>query len=191
MNTDRRYEARLRKLSRFLSLLLRHRPARFPVAIDDQGYVDLNAVLRILKGLPNFRWASRADVEAVSALPGRRRFEIVAVEDGGSRVRALYGHTAIRPTYDPVTPPAVLYHGTAPENVEAITREGLRPMERQYVHLATTPDMARTIALRHSAAPIILRVDAAGAVEADVVFYQPVEEIYLCDAVPPEFVTQL
>ena len=70
MNTDRRYQTRLRKLSRFLSLLLRHRPARFPLAMDDQGYVDLNAMLRILKGLPNFRWATRTDVEEVIALPG-------------------------------------------------------------------------------------------------------------------------
>ena len=64
-------------------------------------------------------------------------------------------------------------------------------MERQYVHLATTPEMARTIALRHTTEPVILRVDAVGASEAGVAFYHPVEEIYLCDAVPPAFVTQL
>lgn len=188
MQTDRRYGARLCKLSRFLSLLLRHRPTRFPIPLDDQGYADLNVVLRILKGLPNFRWATRASVEAVLALPGRRRFEIVAGADGVERIRALYGHTAIRPTYDPVTPPDVLYHGTAPENLDAIAREGLRPMERQYVHLAASPETARAIALRHTETPVILRVDAAGAREAGVAFYQPVAEIYLCDAVPAGFV---
>ena len=193
MNADRAYEMRLRKLSRFLSLLLRHRPARFPIPLDDQGYADLHFVLRILNGLPNFRWASRADVEAVVALPGRRRFEIVA-DEGGDRIRALYGHTAIRPTYAPVTPPDVLYHGTAPENLAAIGREGLRPMERQYVHLATTVEtaraIARDIALRHTDAPVILFVDAADAHATGIAFYHPVEEIYLADAVPPVYITR-
>ena len=62
-------------------------------------------------------------------------------------------------------------------------------MARQYVHLATTPETARSIALRHTESPLILRVDAARAGAAGVVFYHPVAEIYLCDAVPPAFVT--
>jgi len=183
MTQDRYRDARLRKLSRFLALLLRHQPARFALALDAEGFADLDAVLHILKGLPNFRWADRADIDALLALPGRRRFEIV-----GGRIRALYGHTAIRLTYTPVIPPNVLYHGTAPENLDAIRREGLRPMRRQYVHLATTPEMARQIALRHTDEPVILRVDAASAHTAGVVFYHPEENIYLCEAVPAELI---
>ena len=37
MSGTSRREQQLRKLSRFLSMLLRHQPARFPVALDDQG----------------------------------------------------------------------------------------------------------------------------------------------------------
>lgn len=183
MTQDRYHEARLRKLSRFLALLLRHQPARFALPLDAEGYADLDAVLHILKGLPNFRWATRADIDALLALPGRKRFEIV-----GGRIRALYGHTAIRPTYTPTTPPDVLYHGTAPENLDAIRREGLRPMQRQYVHLATTPEMARAIALRHTDEPVILRIDAASAHAAGMVFYHPEENIYLCEAVLAELI---
>lgn len=183
MTQDRRRDARLRKLSRFLALLLRHQPARFALPLDAEGYADLDAVLHILNGLPNFRWATRADIDALLALPGRSRFEIV-----GGRIRALYGHTAIRLTYTPATPPDVLYHGTAPENLDAIRREGLQPMQRQYVHLATTPETARQIALRHSDAPVILRIDAASAHAAGVVFYHPEENIYLCEAVPAKFI---
>jgi len=180
---DRYHEARLRKLSRFLALLLRHQPARFGLPLDAEGYADLDAVLHILKGLPNFRWATRADIDALLALPGRKRFEIV-----GGRMRALYGHTAIRLTYPPTTPPDVLYHGTAPENLDAIRHKGLLPMHRQYVHLATTPEMARTIALRHTDEPVILRVDAGSAHAAGVVFYHPEENIYLCEGVPAELI---
>ena len=97
---DRRYEARLRKLSRFLSLLLRHRPARFPIPLDDQGYADLTvhaAHSQRLAQLPlgdarrrrSGHWPART-----TTLRDR------GGEDGVSRIRALYGHTAIRPTYD-------------------------------------------------------------------------------------------
>ncbi|MCJ7823829.1 MAG: RNA 2'-phosphotransferase, partial [Anaerolineales bacterium] len=67
---------------------------------------------------------------------------------------------------------------------------GLRPMERQYVHLATTPETAREIALRHTESPEILCVDVAGAHATGVAFYHPVEEIYLADAVPPVYITR-
>ncbi|MEA3308210.1 MAG: RNA 2'-phosphotransferase [Chloroflexota bacterium] len=168
-------ERRQRKLSKFLSLLLRHQPARFPLRLDEEGYASLDAVMAILKGLPNFRWVNRADVDAVvNVTTGRRRFEIQE-----QRIRALYGHTSPRPKYEPVEPPATLYHGTAPENVERIKREGLRPMQRQYVHLATTPQIARSIGLRHSPEPVILEIDAARAYADGVAFHHPVAEIYL------------
>ena len=173
-----------RKLSKFLSLLLRHRPARFPVPLDDEGYAALDEIMHILNGLPNFRWATRSDVEAVVESPGRRRFEIT-----GDRIRALYGHTAFRPTYEPVEPPDVLYHGTAPETREAIKREGLRPMQRQYVHLAATRETAHSIALRHTHEPVILSIDASRAHADGMAFYHPTEEIYLCAHVPATYIT--
>ncbi len=171
-----------RKLSKFLSLLLRHRPARFPIALDEEGYADLNEIMRILNGLPNFRWATRADVAAVVEAPGRRRFEI-----DGERIRALYGHTAFRPEYEAVEPPAVLYHGTAPEILETIRCEGLKPMARQFVHLAATVETARSIGLRHAPEPVIIEINAARAYAAGLEFYHPVEEIYLCAHVPAEY----
>ncbi len=174
---------RHRKLSKFLSLLLRHQPAKFPVRLDDEGYASLEEILRILKGLPNFRWAGRADVAEVVNAPGRKRFELQ-----GQRIRALYGHTAFRPEYEAVEPPPVLYHGTAPEHVAAIRAEGLRAMARQYVHLAVTPAGARSIALRHTHEPVILEIDAARAHAEGVKFYHSEETIYLCDALPGDYI---
>lgn len=185
MEKQQRLDRKHRKLSKFLSLLLRHRPARFPIPLDDEGYADLSEIMTILNGLPNFRWATRSDVEAVVESPGRRRFEIE-----GDRIRALYGHTAFHPTYEPVKPPDTLYHGTAPASLKAIRREGLRPMQRQYVHLAATTETARSIALRHTHEPVILVIDAARAHADGIGFYHPTEEIYLCEHVPAEYITR-
>ncbi|HEC35756.1 MAG TPA: RNA 2'-phosphotransferase, partial [Anaerolineae bacterium] len=50
------------KLSKFLALILRHQPERFALELDEEGWTSLAEVMKILRGLPNFRWATRADV---------------------------------------------------------------------------------------------------------------------------------
>jgi putative RNA 2'-phosphotransferase len=158
--------------------------------MDAQGFAELDEVMRVVQALPNFRWATRADINAVLELPGRQRFELVTAGTT-PRIRALYGHTALRPEYEPVTPPDVLYHGTAPEMLEHIKREGLQPMERQYVHLTPDRETARSIALRHTADPVILEVDARAAHAEGQSFYHPTLDIYLTELVAPAFLKQL
>ncbi len=74
------------KLSKFLALILRHQPERFALELDDEGWASLAEVIEILRGLPNFRWATRADVMQVveeGSGDGKRRFEVQ-----GKRIRA-------------------------------------------------------------------------------------------------------
>jgi putative RNA 2'-phosphotransferase len=178
---------RLVKLSKFLALILRHQPERFALKLDDEGWASLSEVMEILKGLPNFRWATRADVMAVvegGAGDDKRRFQ---VEE--NRIRACYGHSMAHPIrYEPVIPPTILYHGTSPNAIEAIRCEGLRPMERQYVHLSTDPTTAVQVGARHTERPVVLSVRAGDAHAAGIVFYQADEAVYLAKHVPPEFV---
>ncbi len=82
------------RLSKFLALILRHQPERFGLALDEEGWASLSEVMEILHGLPNFRWATRADVmEIVEQGSGdeKRRFEVA-----GDRIRARYGHSLKR-----------------------------------------------------------------------------------------------
>jgi len=198
--TDRR---RLIKLSKFLALILRHQPERFALELDDGGWASLPEVMEILRGLPNFRWATRADVMEVveeetgdgSTEPsfraqaeglaevGKRRFQVE-----GNRIRARYGHSIAQPIrYEPCTPPSLLYHGTSPDRLEAIRREGLKPMERQYVHLSPDYKTAIRVGVRHADHPVVLTVRAADAHAAGVEFYRADEAVYLARHIPPEF----
>lgn len=82
-----RPETRRVKLSRFLLLILRHQPERFGLALDEEGWAPLSEVMTILRGLPNFRWATRADVLDLvqrGSGDGRLRFEVE-----GERIRVL------------------------------------------------------------------------------------------------------
>ena len=86
-------QRRLTKLSKFLALILRHQPERFGLVLNGEGWVALSEVLEILHGLPNFRWATCADVMRIvveGSGDDKRRFE---VEEG--RIRATYGHTRV------------------------------------------------------------------------------------------------
>lgn len=198
MSSDTINRRRLIKLSKFLALILRHRPERFALALDEEGWTSFSEVMEIVKGLPNFRWANRADVMRIVAEgsgDGKRRFEVE-----GKRIRACYGHTLedhpIR--YEPCSPPPLLYHGTSPDGLESIRREGLEPMERQYVHLSSDAETAVRVGVRHAEhpagasaptelRPVVITVRAAEAHAAGIVFHQADETVYLAKRIPSEF----
>jgi putative RNA 2'-phosphotransferase len=179
-------QRRLTKLSKFLSLILRHQPERFVLTIDEAGWASLPEVMEILHGLPNFRWATRADLMAVveEGTADKHRFEVE-----GNRIRARYGHSFAQPIrYEPCVPPPALYHGTSRKALAAIRREGLCPMDRQYVHLSSDPETAVRVGARHDEEPIILTIRAAEAHAAGVVFHQADEAVYLAKRVPMAFI---
>ena len=179
MNDKQRVE-----LSKLLALLLRHRAAEHGLVLDPEGFVPLDDVLAAITRQRAWDWVRAEHVAEVIARQEKRRYEIV---DGD--IRAIYGHsvdTAI--TYPPVDPPDRLLHGTARRFVETILCEGLRPMSLQYVHLTDDPALARLTGRRRDPDPIILRIDAAQAHAAGVVFYQADTGVFLARAVPPEYI---
>ncbi|MCP4543276.1 MAG: RNA 2'-phosphotransferase [Chloroflexi bacterium] len=177
---------RLTKLSKFLALILRHQPERFALELDDEGWASLSEVMEILHGLPNFRWASQANVMTLvekGAGDGKHRFQVE-----GKRIRSCYGHSIAQPIlYEPCTPPEILYHGTFPDALVSIRREGLKPMERQYVHLSPDTATAIRVGIRHDARPVVLTIRATEAHAAGIEFYQADDAVYLTKRVPPDF----
>ena len=173
------------KLSKFLALLLRHRPDGHGLTLDPEGFVSLDALLVAINRTPGWSWVQVSDIEEVIARQEKRRYEIV---DGD--IRAIYGHSVrAKITYPKVTPPDVLFHGTARRFIEAILREGLRPMARQYVHMTDDPALARITGLRRDQQPTILRIDAVGAHAAGVGFFQADNSVFLARHIPPEFIS--
>jgi len=86
MGLETMTDRRLVKLSKFLSLILRHQPERFALELDEHGWASLPEVMEILRGLPNFRWATRAAVMRIveeGSGDGKRRFDVE-----GNRIRA-------------------------------------------------------------------------------------------------------
>jgi len=168
--------------SKFLSLILRHKPGSVGLTLDDAGWVEVDALLKALD--ERGRGMSRDDLNQVVADNNKKRFEF---NEDGTRIRARQGHSVeVELGYQPKAPPAVLYHGTAERFLEAIFREGLQKMSRHHVHLSATTDTARQVGGRHGK-PVILEVRAQEMAEAGFQFFETDNHVWLVDSVPTQY----
>jgi len=174
------------RLSKFLSQHLRHQPAAIGLTLQAGGWV---AVADLLAACAAHGHAlTRDELEDLVEDNDKQRF---AFDHTGHRIRAQQGHSvAVDLQLVPATPPAVLYHGTAPAALPAIRTTGLQKMSRHHVHLTTDAATARRVGQRRGR-PLLLAVDAAGLHAAGVVFYQSGNGVWLIEAVPPQFVREL
>jgi putative RNA 2'-phosphotransferase len=178
----------LRDLSKLVSHALRHEPEVYGLRLDKDGWVSLDTFIAAVRA-SNPRWGAvtEADLVAIAGSFEKKRHEM---SDG--RIRAAYGHSVEAAIEWPVLPPPpMLYHGTSPQAVEAIMKEGLRPMERTHVHLSVDPDGARAVGLRKSATPVLLNIRALDAHAQGHRFYQVDARIWLADAIPPAFLNKM
>ncbi|MEO7718809.1 MAG: RNA 2'-phosphotransferase [Capsulimonas sp.] len=173
-----------KELSKHLSLVLRHRPEKYHLTLDPEGFVLLADLIAGMRTLGRWARVTEEQIREVVRDSDKQRYEIV-----GDKIRARYGHSVAEAvSYEPILPPDILYHGTSRRVLDAIRSEGLRPMNRQYVHLSSEIEQARIVGARHDARPVILTVRAGEAHTAGVKFYNPEPRLYLADLVPREFI---
>lgn len=175
-------ERRKTEISRFLSLILRHRPETVGIRLDANGWADVDDLLLACAG--HDCGFTREELREVVADSDKRRFSFDADE---KRIRANQGHSLeVDLELEEKTPPPVLYHGTAGRNTERIFGEGLKKMSRHHVHLSAAPETARAVGARYGR-PVVLKVDAAGMSAAGHRFYVSANGVWLTEAVPPRF----
>ncbi|MFD5029742.1 RNA 2'-phosphotransferase [Streptomyces sp. NPDC058405] len=173
-------ERRTVKVSKYLSKHLRHQPERIGIALDANGWVAVDELIRAAAE-HGFR-ISRAELDHVVAVNDKRRFTVQ-----GDRIRANQGHTVeVDLGLAPAEPPAYLYHGTVAGNLDAIRAEGLRPMLRHHVHLSPDRETATRVGARRGR-PVVLSVDAGAMHRGGLVFHVSANGVWLTDSVPPEF----
>jgi putative RNA 2'-phosphotransferase len=175
--------ARHRKVSKFLSLVLRHQPQRIGLVLDGQGWADIDNLIG-RAGASGMR-LTREEILHVVATSDKQRFALDGME---RRIRANQGHSIeIDLGLEPREPPPVLFHGTAEANVASIRAGGLKPGRRQHVHLSLDAATATAVGRRHGR-PVVLRVSAGDMSSAGFEFFLSANGVWLTDAVPPEFI---
>ncbi|MFG1706308.1 RNA 2'-phosphotransferase [Nonomuraea sp. M3C6] len=173
-------ERRMIRISKYLARHLRHDPQRIGLTLDAGGWVPVDELLRAAAE-HGFAFTA-AELWQVVESNDKRRY---AIEDG--RIRASQGHSVPVDLDLPVAePPGMLYHGTVGRFLAAIKEEGLRPMNRQHVHLSPDRETATRVGARRGV-PVVLVV-AAGAMHADGhAFRLSANGVWLVDHVPPGY----
>ncbi len=181
---------RRRQLSKFVSGALRHFPGDAGLELDEAGWTPLPALVTAVEA--KYGWSDREIVEGVLATDPKGRFERDPGTGGGpDRVWAAYGHSVgVALDGGDGAIPGTLYHGTAPRNVDAISEEGLRPMNRQLVHLSESVETAREVGSRHADEPVVLEVDAAGMERDGHDIAKRGDATYTTERVPPRYLSK-
>lgn len=172
------------QLSKFLSLVLRHKPDAIGLKLDPQGWALIDELLT--KGNDSGTQFNREDLLRVVETSDKKRFSI---SDDGQRIRAAQGHSVtVELGLLPQEPPSILYHGTATRFIDAILSEGLKPQARQQVHLSADEATAHRVGQRHGK-PAIFKVEALRMHAQGFKFFLSDNGVWLTDHVPPEFLT--
>ena len=174
------------RISKFLSLVLRHQPQTIGLQLDENGWA---AVAELLLKMAEHKMPLLVeDLQHVVATNAKKRF---AFNEDGTKIRASQGHSIeVELELQPQVPPATLYHGTSEKSVASILSVGLNKRSRNHVHLSTDTATAIAVGKRHGK-PIIFEVATAQMQADGYVFYLSENKVWLTDNVPAKYLKVL
>ncbi|WP_431164973.1 RNA 2'-phosphotransferase [Tenacibaculum halocynthiae] len=177
-------EKNIKRISKFLSLLLRHQPEKIGLQLDSNGWATVEELLQ--KSRKHGVRFTIDELEGVVVNNDKKRFTF---NDDKTKIRANQGHSlkTIDLELKPVQPPEFLYHGTVAKFMNAIHDKGLQKMSRQHVHLSTEIETAMKVGSRRGK-PIILTVKSGEMQSEGYEFYLSENNVWLTDNVPSEFI---
>lgn len=172
----------LESTSKFLSYVLRHQPDAIGLKLDGEGWADVSELISLANS--NGRDLTLDLMKEVVATNDKKRF---AFSEDGTRIRASQGHSVvIELGLEPVTPPDVLFHGTATRFLDSIREKGLIPGSRRHVHLSAELETATAVGRRHGK-PTVLRIKSLEMNNSGHEFFLSDNRVWLTPSVPVEF----
>ena len=160
-----------------LSWMLRHDKDAFAKGkIDNNGWRDVTEIM-------TFGFTQDLLDEIVLS-NNKKRFEY---NSDKTKIRARQGHSIpVDVELKEVTPPDILYHGTAARFVDSIKDKGIIPGTRLYVHLSTDEDTAINVGSRHGE-PFVIKVNCKQMVEDGYKFYLSNNNVWLVKQIPVKY----
>lgn len=173
------------KISKFLSLVLRHKPETIGLTLGEAGWVPVSELLQACES-HGFS-ISLEELQTVVAHNDKKRF---AFSPDGTLIRASQGHSlTIDLGYQPLEPPEILYHGTVERFLVSIMEKGLVKGQRHHVHLS--PDMATAMKVgARRGRPVILTVKSGQMYRDGYHFFQSANGVWLTEHVPASYLSK-
>ena len=175
----------LNKTSRFISLILRHRPDTIGISLDEHGWA---SVEELLAGISKTQYIDMAMLEKIVKTDSKQRYSF---NEDKTLIRANQGHSIdVDVELPKKQPPVILYHGTGEKYVASIDEQGLIPKSRLYVHLSGDEATATIVGSRHGR-PVVYEVLASQMYHDGYEFFQSVNGVWITKAVPVQYLKKL
>ena len=170
------------KTSKFIALILRHKPETIGITLDEHGWADVQELIAgVQKTRPDFNMDT---LEAVVRSNNKQRYSF---NEDRTKIRANQGHSIqVDVELQKKRPPEILYHGTAETSVPSILEQGLDSRRLLHVHLSKDVETATNVGRRHGK-PVVLIVQAGKMHEDGYEFFLSKNGVWLTDKVPPEY----
>lgn len=167
------------KISRYISLILRHKPEEIGITLDEHGWANVSELLNGVE-------IDMSTLEQIVSTDDKQRYSF---NEDKTLIRANQGHSIpVDVELDEVVPPEYLWHGTGEKYVNDIVNMGLIPKSRLYVHLSSDTDTALTVGRRHGT-PVLFRIDASKMHQDGFKFYLSKNGVWLTKYVPVEYLS--
>ncbi len=177
----------LTKTSKFIALILRHKPETIGISLDEHGWAD---VQELIDGI-NSTGKHHIDMSVLEEIVRTDEKQRYSFNEGKTLIRANQGHSIpVDVELKEHTPPEVLYHGTGEKYVASIDVQGLIPKGRLYVHMTADMDTARNVGSRHGK-PVIYEIDCQSMAADGYVFYLSENHVWLTKCVPTAYLRKL
>ncbi len=170
------------QISKFLSLVLRHKPETIGLELEANGWVAVETLLRKMND-----FGKQIDLATLTHVVENNNKTRFAFNEDGTRIRANQGHSLkIDLGYATKDPPETLFHGTAQRFLESIMESGLEKRSRHHVHLSPDRATAIQVGKRHGK-PIVLTVLAGEMHRDGHEFFESDNGVWLTDHVPVRY----
>ncbi len=170
-------------ISKFLSLVLRHKPETIELPLDENGWADVEQLL--MQSAKHHRKFTKQELEETVITNDKQRF---AFNTDKTKIRASQGHSIqVELQLPQVQPPEFLFHGTVASFVENIRKEGLIKRNRQHVHLSKDKDTATKVGMRRGH-PVILTIKSGEMYKDQLPFFLSENKVWLTDHVPAKYI---
>ncbi|MBC7882835.1 MAG: RNA 2'-phosphotransferase [Anaerolineae bacterium] len=170
-------------MSKFLSLVLRHKPEEIGLNLDPQGWAKVDQLITLI----NRRGTELTFplLEQIVATNDKQRF---IFNEDKTKIRANQGHSIeVDLALQLQQPPNLLFHGTATRFLDSIRTQGLLRGSRQYVHLALDIQTATKVGQRHGK-PAVLEVRAEAMHLDEHQFFCADNGVWLTEHVPSKYI---
>ena len=172
----------LNEKSKFMSLLLRHKPEVGNIKLDSLGYTDVNKLLTVLD-------ISKEELDEIVRTDNKKRY---SYNEDETKIRANQGHSVknVHIDFKEYIGDKKLYHGSAMKYFDSIMKNGLCPQTRQYVHLSQDIATAINVGMRHAKTKdnlVIFEIDTKTMKKDGYKFYISDNNVVLTECIPEKY----